>query len=251
MIDTHVHLLDAQMAPDLTEILKRAQTAGVKKMVNICTSLEELERIDTLPPFVYSAAAITPHEAHLHLDDYAAAIEKAAKMKKLIAIGETGLELFHEPQSEKVQIKWLLWHLELAQRCNLPVLIHCRGGFDLLFDTIDAHFPKVPILLHCFTGTAEDAKKATDRGWMISISGIITFPKSEQLREVVKDISMDFLVAETDAPWLSPKSHRGNRNEPAYISETINTIASLHAISFDACATKTAENACSFFKFAL
>lgn len=166
-----------------------------------------------------------------------------------MALGETGLDYYYEHSPKELQKKFLIQYFHLAIQTGLPVIFHCRDAFSDLFMLGDAEYKGKPALVHCFTGTVEEAKAALDRGWSISFSGIITFKKSEALREVVKYVPLSKMLIETDAPYLAPQSKRGSLNESSFLSETAQMIAELKQVSLETVAKATSENACAFFSF--
>ncbi len=250
-IDTHAHLTSSQVV-DLENVLKRARLQQVDTIVNICTDTSTLEaglKLAEQHPWIYNAAATTPHDVEKEGEQFFPLVEAAARAKKLIAIGETGLDYFYEHSNRKVQQKFLERYCTLACEINLPLIFHCRDAFEDLFAITATYFNHRPALLHCFTGTIAEAQGVLDRGWYLSISGIVTFKKSEELREVVKYVPLDRLVIETDTPYLAPMSKRGQLNEPSYIVETAQMVASLKGIDLSSCAAATSQNAKAFFSF--
>ena len=166
--------------------------------------------------------------------------------KKLIAIGETGLDYFYGFEKKEFQKLFFKNYLKLAKETNLPLVIHARDAFEDIFKVADEIEHKRAVL-HCFTGTKKEAKKVLDRGWLISFSGIITFKTSSDLRDVLKDIPIESILIETDAPLLSPQSKRGKKNEPSNIVETAEVIADIKNISLEEIAKITSDNANKFF----
>lgn len=254
MIDSHAHLTNSTLYSDIDAVLLRAQQAGLKKIVNICTEQEELDRGLLLAqkyPWVYNTASATPHDAHLDQEAFFQSIIEQAKAGKLVAIGETGLEYHYCLETAPQQKKWLVKFLQLALEVKLPVVIHCREAFADFFEIIDAEYKlggvPVPGVLHCFTGSLEEAKGVIERGWMLSLSGIVTFKKSLALQEVAKWAPLDQLLIETDAPFLAPQSRRGQTNEPAYLAEIAQFVAVLKGISLEELVSATASNACRVF----
>ena len=152
----------------------------------------------------------------------------------LCAIGETGLDYYYEHSNRCLQQEFLIRYLRLATECQLPVIFHCRDAFADLFAIADREKLGSRAILHCFTGTAQEAKEVVKRGWMISFSGIVTFRKSEALRETAKSIPLEHLLIETDTPYLAPQSHRGQMNEPSFVVETAACLAALQGISLEA-----------------
>jgi TatD DNase family protein len=251
-IDTHAHLTSDKLLPDMEGILSRAQSSGITKIVNICTdqkSLEEGLLLHEKHPWVYNAAATTPHDVEQEGETFFPSVERAAAQKKLVAIGETGLDYFYEHSNKRVQQLFLQRYFALALTMKLPLIFHCREAFSDLFAMADSDYLGSPAVLHCFTGTLEEAKGVLNRGWYLSLSGIVTFKKSESLREVARYVPLDRLLLETDSPYLAPQSKRGMQNEPAFLSETAEMIAKERGIAPDALAGACGENASRFFSF--
>lgn len=249
LIDSHAHITNASLEDDLDEILRNAKKSGVGTIVNIATHPEELEKGLLLSsqtceayPKIYHAAATTPHDAEKEGELYFEYFAKSAREKKLVAIGETGLDYYYYRESAASQKKILRRYFQLSKETGLPVVIHCRDAFEDFFAILDEEMP-VQGILHCFTGTLDEAKKVIERGWFLSLSGIVTFKKSLELKDVAKWVPMDSLLIETDTPYLAPQAYRGKRNEPAYLVETARHIADLRGISLEALANATSQNA--------
>ncbi len=252
IVDTHAHLTSPELAANADEIIARAKAAGVTRIVNICTDqvslekgLELAERYD----WIFNAAATTPHDVVKDGEAFFPLVAAQAKKKKLIAIGETGLDYFYEHSPKAVQQEFTKRYLQLASACGLPAIFHCRDAFPDLFSLTNEVYAGKPALLHCFTGTVDEAKQGLERGWMISFSGIITFKKSEALREVAKYVPLENIVVETDAPYLAPQSKRSQVNEPAFIRETVEVLAHLKNRSIEEVSRITSANALKFFSF--
>ncbi len=251
-IDTHAHLTSEQILPHLEGVLTRAKEKGISKIVNICTdesSLKEGLLLHENFPWVFNAAATTPHDVEAEGASFFPLVERCATEGRLIAIGETGLDYFYEHSNRIEQQKFLSLYFSLATQTKLPLIFHCRDAFADLFSMTDQEYHGYPAVLHCFTGNLDEARGVLDRGWYLSLSGIVTFKKSEALREVAKYVPLDRLLIETDSPYLAPQSHRGKLNEPSYLRETAQVIAAAKEISVDKLATATAENAARFFSF--
>ncbi|MFI0434413.1 MAG: TatD family hydrolase [Parachlamydiaceae bacterium] len=254
LIDSHAHLTSPALFDRLETILKKASEASIVGIVNICTDLLTLERGLTLSshtPWIYQAAATTPHDVEKEGEQAFATIAAAARTGKLDAVGETGLDYYYEHSNRDVQKIFLRRYLQLALECQLPVIIHCREAFQDFFDILDAEYTvggrHAPGILHCFTGTLAEAEQVIKRGWMLSLSGIVTFKKSVELQEVARHIPLEQLLIETDSPYLAPQKHRGKQNEPAFLVETAQFIASLRQISFEELAGATVKNARTIF----
>lgn len=251
-IDTHANLTSEQILPTIEEVLASALEKGVHKIVNICTdekSLNEGLLLAEKHPWVYNAAATTPHDVETEGELFFPIVESLAKQGKFVAIGETGLDYFYEHSNRKMQQTFLVRYFSLAKRMQLPLIFHCRDAFEDLFAMADRDYVDAPAVLHCFTGNLDDAKGVLERGWYLSISGIVTFKKSESLREVAKYVPLDRLLLETDSPYLAPQSQRGKMNEPAFLPETAQLIADTKGISLSELAQATEENAMRFFSF--
>jgi len=236
-------------------VLTRAQEAGLGAIVNICTTPEEIGKglkLATTYPWIYNVASTTPHDAPKQGETHFAEIAHYARSGDLVAVGETGLDYYYHPDSAPIQQSFLRRYLQLALECRLPIVIHCRDAFTDFFRILDETYKVkdnwAPGVLHCFTGTLEEAQEVIKRNWYLSLSGIVTFKKSIALQAVAKDIPLDQLLIETDAPYLAPHPYRGKRNEPAYLVETAKFIAQLRGLSFEEVANTTLQNARTLFR---
>jgi len=250
MIDSHAHLTSPTLLPEVDAIVERALEAGVEKIVNICTdeaSLKEGLALAARSPGIYNTAATTPHDVDKQGESFFPLVEDA--VDKLIAIGETGLDYFYEHSKKTTQQEFLERYLYLALKVNLPIIFHCRDAFADLFSITDKIYQGKPAILHCFTGTPEEARRVLDRGWLLSFSGILTFKKSTALQEVARFAPLSQILIETDSPYLAPQTRRGKQNEPAYIRETLEKIAELKGIPPEDVEKATIENAIQFFSF--
>lgn len=248
-IDSHIHFTDFWSLEEIDSLILRAEENHVNTFLNVCGDEKSLQKgfeLQKKHPGVFLAAATTPHDVEKGEDLSFSFFQKCAREKKLIAIGETGLEYFHQGLDKKKQRELFEKYLKLAEECHLPVLIHCREAFEDLFSILKS---ETKVLLHCFSGGMKEAQIALDRGWSLSFSGVITYPKNEALREVVKNVPLERLFIETDAPFLAPVPHRGKGNEPAYLVETAKQVAQIKGISLDECAKILQENFFRFFLF--
>lgn len=260
-IDSHAHI-GAFEEEKRRPILEETYAAGVEKLINICTSEEDLEvglalkkeeasACEKPRAKIYNVASITPHDVLNQPKSAFDTFANAAREGALVAIGETGLDYFYERSPKKEQKEEFLRYIELALECNLPLVIHCRDAFEDFFDLIQSAYASTSKnrfgVLHCFTGTLKEAKKLVDLGWMVSVSGIATFKNAADLRDVIRALPLDHLVIETDAPWLAPQSKRGQENSPAYVTEVGTLVADIHRVSIEACAEVTSKNATRLF----
>ncbi len=248
LFDSHAHLSSLS---EIDPIMKRAKEAKIAKILNICTDPKTLQRglaLEKRFSEIKNAGATTPHDVEKEGEEAFSVFENAAREKRIVAVGETGLDYYYKDLNPQIQKKFLVRYLHLALECNLPVIFHCREAFDDLFAIADSEYKKgASAILHCFTGTMKDAEEVFKRGWNLSLSGIVTFKKSEILREVAKMAPLNQLLIETDAPYLAPQSKRGKQNEPSFLVETAQCIADARKISLEEVAKATYENAIALF----
>jgi TatD DNase family protein len=248
-VDSHAHLTSDEVFGDIADILHRAKLARISAIINICTDTVTLERgiaLRSQYPSVYNAAATTPHDVDRWGEEHFEIIASKAREGQLVAIGETGLDYHYTHSAPEMQKHFLIRYLQLAKECALPVIIHCRDAFSDLFSIFDQEYQGKAIL-HCFTGSLEEAKEVVKRGLYLSLSGIVTFKKSETLRKVAVWVPLDQLLIETDTPYLAPQPYRGKRNEPAFLVETAKAIAALKGLSLEELAFATENNAKTVF----
>lgn len=252
MIDSHAHVTSPEVLPEIEEVLQRAEESGVKGIINICTdsfSLEEGLKWADKKKNIFNTAATTPHDVEKEGESFFPVVE--AHVEQLVGIGETGLDYFYKHSPKKIQQEFLSKYLALAKRSSLPIVFHCREAFQDLFAIVDDIYRNQPAVLHCFTGTKEEAKECLDRGWYLSFSGIITFPSSHALREVVKYAPLHQIFAETDTPYLAPQRRRGKKNEPAFVMEVVEKIAEIKEMVLADVDKKISENISRFFHLSL
>ena len=251
LIDSHCHLNFPDFKDDLDEVITRSREAGVEQMVSICTKLSEAEEIAGIAKRydgVFHTVGVHPHEAESHMADGldAAALVRLAKAaEKCVGIGETGLDYYYENSPREAQKKAFTEHIKAANELDLPVVVHTRAADDDTISFIEEHdFRGV---LHCFSTAWEVAEAGLDNGLYISISGIVTFKKADELREVVKRVPLERLLVETDSPFLAPMPNRGKRCEPGFTKLTAEYIAELRGISFEKLAEATTANCLNLF----
>jgi TatD DNase family protein len=257
LIDSHAHIDFPQFAEDRDAMLGRARAAGVNTLLAIGTGPGP-EKLDAALPYaeqhdwIYTSVGIHPHEAkevtRAHLDELA----RLAQHPKVIAWGEVGLDYFYDHSPRDVQAKVFGEQMKLARAAKLPIIIHCRDAWPDCLDQLEREWRPTGLrgILHCFTGTLEDAKRGLDLGFMISFAGNSTYPKAQNLRDVAKALPLENILIETDAPYLAPQPWRGKRNEPAYVAEVARVLASVRDLPPDEMAAATAENFRRFFRAA-
>lgn len=252
--DSHAHLTSSAVFDKVDDMLETAKKMGVTRIVNICTDPLTLERgllLSEKYPWVYQAGSTTPHDVEKEGESAFELFAAKAREGKLVAVGETGLDYFYEHSDRKLQQHYLRKYLHLALECHLPVVIHCRDAFADFFEILDAEYKvngrHAKGVLHCFTGTQKEAEEVIKRGWMLSLSGIVTFKKSFDLQETAKHIPIENLLIETDTPYLAPQKHRGKTNEPSFVIETAAFIAQIKGIPIEEVAKATFANATELF----
>lgn len=255
LIDTHSHIHVQQFEKDREEVIRRAQMAGVKILINVGfdpAGNEQAAALAQKHDSIYFSCAIHPHEANLATDENLDKIRKIALSKvgkKLVAIGETGLDYFRNKHSKEVQVEAFKKQIKLAKELDLPLIIHCRDGIpDALLILKDENVERA--VFHCFTGTLNKAKICWERGFYISFTGICTYPAAHELREIVASSPQDRMMIETDCPFLSPQSKRGSRNEPAYLPEVCEKLAEIRGVSPQQMEKILEENSRRFFNLA-
>jgi TatD DNase family protein len=259
-IDSHAHLDGERFDADRDEVLLRAKDAGLRHIMAIGSgtgpgSLDCAVLLAEKYPELYATIGIHPHEAQLAKDSDFDELAELATRPKVIAWGEIGLDYFYDHSPREVQQQVFIKQMELARVAKLPIVIHNRpspdsdNAWEDFFRLIEHHWSSSGIggVLHCFTGTPAQAKRALDLGFMISFSGNITFPKAQQIRDAAKEVPLDRIFIETDSPFLAPVPFRGKRNEPAYVKEVARQLGELRGISTEEMGEITARNFYRFF----
>ncbi len=245
LVDSHCHL---NYLEDPLARIEQARAAGVA--VQLCIGVDEAHIQEVLnlaqqQPDVWASVGQHP-EAAANPFDW---IEPLLGEPRVVAVGETGLDYFHEPDEDARSRQRLNFdhQLQLASTHNLPVIVHTRGAESDTLELI-GRYPDVTGVLHCFTESWKMAEAALDRGYFISISGIVTFRNGENVREVARRVPADRLLVETDAPWLAPVPHRGKQNQPAYVKDTATFLAELRGVSFELLTEQTGSNFLELFQ---
>ena len=247
LIDSHCHLNFDDYQDDLDEVIERAKSAGIDTMLNICTKLDEARSIIDLAQSrdeLYCTVGVHPHEAKeaIEAGNLAEALNKLAVENKVIGLGETGLDFYYEHSPREEQIQAFNTHIQVAKATGLPLIVHSRSAESETIACLTPEHKNVHGVIHCFTGTQYLADKALELGFYISISGVVTFKKADELREVVKTIPLERMLLETDAPYLAPVPNRGKRNEPAFMIHTAKFVADLKGIPLEKLAQVTSKN---------
>jgi TatD DNase family protein len=247
LIDSHCHLEYKGLVEDQQGVLARARAAGIGGFLNISTRQREWEQVIATAerePDVWASVGIHPHEADAHADLGEGALFVAAERARVIAIGETGLDYYYDHSDRGTQQALFRTHIAVARATGLPLIVHTRDAEDdtaaILADEMDKG--AFPALIHCFTASADFAKKVLELGLSISLSGIVTFKNAKDLQAIAAELPEDRLLVETDAPFLAPVPHRGQACEPAFTADTARFVARLRGVEPAALAESTTRN---------
>ena len=234
MIDSHCHLDHEPLLSNINDVIKRSKEIGLKKILTISTSLisfENIKKIIEIDEMIYGTIGIHPHESSKDIINSEYIIDNAKKYEKIIGIGETGLDFYYENSKKNDQIDSFIKHIEASITLNYPLIVHSRSAEKETFDILNQYKKSnIKILMHCFTGSKEFAKKLMNLNAYFSASGIITFKNSIDLQETFKFIDKDRILIETDSPFLAPTPMRGKKNEPSYIHFTLEHLAKIKKV---------------------
>jgi TatD DNase family protein len=247
LVDSHCHLDFPDFASELDAVVARARAAGLGRMVTISTRVKKHAQVLAIAetfPDVFCSVGTHPHNAQEEMDIDAAKLIALSQHRKIVAIGEAGLDYHYDKSPRDLQARSFREHIAAARATKLPLVIHSRDCDEDMAKILTDEMGKgaFPAVLHCFTGGRDLAFKAIDLGLHISFTGILTFKNSGALRDIAKDLPADRIMVETDAPYLAPGPYRGKRNEPSYVVETARVLAETRGVSADEIARQTTEN---------
>ena len=246
--DSHCHLDYSNLYNQLDDVVRRAEYNQVKYLLTICTTLESFEKIKIIVEKyknIYGTFGIHPHESEKYENiDSKFIFELKNKYKKIIGIGETGLDFYYNHSDKKIQKESFVEHISAASQLNIPVIVHSRNAETDTYEIIKSEKKNsnLKVLIHCFTGSKDFAKKLIDLNCYISVSGIITFKNSTDLADTISSVPIERLLVETDSPYLAPIPYRGKSNEPAFIVHTVEKLAKIKNISQEEVITNTTKN---------
>ena len=254
-VDSHAHIDGHEFDADREEVIQRAHAAGVSVILNVGTgdphsgAFERAVELGKTHESIYTAIGTHPHDARLYNDAAEEKIKNLINNEHVIAWGEIGLDFHYDNSPRDVQVEVFKRQLRAARECDLPVVIHTREAEAETIEILQNEYKDAQRrgVFHCFSGSMDLAQRSIEIGFMISFSGIVTFKKAEELREVAKQVPLDRLLIETDCPYLTPIPYRGKRNEPAYVVEVARCLATLHDVSIAEMARITGENFNRFF----
>jgi len=255
-IDSHAHIDGPEFDQDRSEVIQRSQAAGVSMILNVGTGdphsgvLERALEVGAQFTSVYTALGIHPHDARFYDDRAEDKIRSlVSKGERVLAWGEIGLDFHYDNSPRNVQIEVFRRQLRAARDCDLPIIIHTREAEAETIECLQTDYSgaKRTGIFHCFSGSLRLAQRALDLGFLISFSGIVTFKKAGDLREVASQVPLDRLLIETDCPFLTPVPYRGKRNEPAYVVEVARCLADLRGVAIEEIGRLTSANFKNFF----
>jgi TatD DNase family protein len=249
LIDSHAHLDFKDFDADRAAVLERARQAGVRNILAIGSAAGPAH-LDAALPFaeqhdwIYATVGVHPHEARLAEEQHFTRLAELARRPRVIAWGEIGLDYHYDYSPQDVQHTVFRRQLEMARTAHKPIIIHCREAWQDCLAILEQDWRGTNLggILHCFSGTVEDARRGLALGFRISFAANVTYPKSQNLRDVARDLPLDCLLIETDSPFLAPQGRRGKRNEPAFVLEVARTLASVRNLPVEEVASLTATN---------
>ena len=253
MIDSHCHLDYEPLFDNIDNIIKRSKDTGLQKLLTISTTLASFDKIKNLvnmDPMIFGTFGIHPHETETNQVNKGTLVKTINKFKKIIGVGETGLDFFYNHSNKERQIESFRDHIEASIELKMPIIIHSRNAEDETFNILNSYKnDNLKILMHCFTGSYEFSKKLLSLGSFFSASGIITFKNSTELQNTFKTIPLDKLLIETDSPFLAPIPMRGKKNEPSFIKYTLEKLSTIKEKSPEEMSLLTSSNFNLLFNF--
>ncbi len=248
--DSHAHYNDKRFKDDMHLVIQSLNDKNVSYVANIGATVEESKVCVDLAnqyDFIYASVGVHPHDVDNLKDDDIDTLRNLAKNKKVVAIGEIGMDLYYEKSKKDTQIYWFKKQLQLAKELDLPVVIHSRDADQLVFDIIKESNVRKGVI-HCYSGSSELAKEYVKLGFYIGVGGVVTFKNASKLIKVVEEISIDNIVLETDLPYLAPVPHRGERNESSFLNHICDKVAELKNMSHNDVANITLNNALKLYE---
>lgn len=247
LVDSHCHLDFADFADELDAVVQRALDAGIERLVTISTRVKKFDQVlavaERFDP-IFCSIGTHPHNADEELDVTVEQLVALSEHRKVVAIGEAGLDYFYDNAPREAQAQGLRTHIAAARITGLPLVIHARDADADMAAILREESEKgaFPAVLHCFSSEKDLAETGIALGHYVSFSGILTFKKSDELRAIARDLPADRILVETDAPYLAPTPQRGKRNEPAFVAHTAAVLAETRGVAVEAIAEQTSEN---------
>ncbi|WP_018248309.1 TatD family hydrolase [Orenia marismortui] len=250
LIDTHAHLDFDRFDKDRKDVIQSSYDNGIKKIINVGADMKSSYNSVELAKendFIYASVGVHPHEAEGFSEEDYNKLKELAQHDKVVAIGEIGLDYYYDNSPRLAQQRVFRRQLQLAKEVDLPIVIHSRDAREDTLEILEEEAKDLTGVLHCYAYDLETAKKVIDLGFYLAFGGVITFNNAKDLRRVVKEISLENILIETDAPYLTPVPYRGKRNEPSYVKEVAKKIAEIKGIDLSEVAKYTTENAKGLF----
>lgn len=251
IFETHAHYDDEAFENDRDEILRSMKAHGIETIINVGASMRGVE--DTVKlmekyPFVYGAVGIHPDEAGILDEDKMKRLKDLCSLEKTVAVGEIGLDYYWDKENHEIQKKWFVRQMDLAKEMRLPIIVHSRDAAKDTLDIMKAErADNLEGVIHCYSYSKEQAKEYMNMGYLLGIGGVVTFKNAKKLKEVVEYAPLDYLLLETDAPYLAPEPHRGKRNCSVYLKYVAEMIAQIKGVSYEEVVRITKENAGRLF----
>lgn len=246
LFDTHAHYDDEQFDNDRKELLEQIREGGVEAVVNVSAAVNSWQAVMDLTEkysFIYGALGVHPDEVGDLNEENFTELTGLFRQDKIVAVGEIGLDYYWDKESRQIQQKWFQRQLELAGKLQLPVIIHSREAAADTFRMIADHAPDLEGIIHCFSYSRELAREYVKMGYLIGVGGVVTFKNAKKLKEVVEDTPLEYIVLETDCPYLAPIPYRGKRNSSLNLRYVAEEIAAIKGISYEEVVSQTTKNA--------
>ena len=224
IVDTHAHIHMPQFEMDRDSIIENFEKEGIAFIVEVGVDLKSSKKAIKLAydnQKIFSAVGIHPHDVKDIKSEVLEELEKLAKLSRVVAIGEIGLDYYRNLSPRELQKKYFIEQIKIAKKLDKPIIVHIRDAYDDALDILKEHAKELRVVIHSFSGDINDARVALSLGFFLGIGGPVTFKNAHKLREIVKEIPLDFILSETDCPYLTPEPFRGRRNEPKYVRYVI------------------------------
>lgn len=252
IFETHAHYDDEAFDRDRDELLKTMHAHGIEKIINVGASLEGVKDTADLMeryPFVYGAVGIHPDEVGSLTEEDMKWLRSLCDREKTVAVGEIGLDYYWDKENHDVQKKWFVRQMDLAKETGLPIIVHSRDAAKDTLDIMKAErADHLRGVIHCYSYSKEHAREYMNMGYYLGVGGVVTFKNGKRLKEVVEYAPLDYLLLETDAPYLAPEPYRGKRNCSVYLTYVAQTIAQIKGVSYENVVETTRKNAEKLFK---
>ena len=250
IVDTHAHIHMPQFKMDRDSIIEDFKKEGIAFIVEVGVDLKSSKKAIKLAydnQKIFSAVGIHPHDVKDIKSEVLEELEKLAKLSRVVAIGEIGLDYYRNLSPRESQKRYFIEQIKIAKKLDKPIIVHIRDAYDDALDILKEHAKELRVVIHSFSGDINDARVALSLGFFFGIGGPVTFKNAHKLREIVKEIPLNYILSETDCPYLTPEPFRGKRNEPKYVRYVVEKIAEIKDQDIEVVANKILENSRKFF----